>query len=363
MKNNYPPPRAHGWLGLGICLYVGLSLPVASLARTTQEHRTPVKVTQVSSRDIEIWDRAVGQIEAKAAPTIGAEVAGRVIAIKVDAGQEVSKGELLAQLDPEDFRLTRLAAGAEIKRLQALLRAQQRQVKRLQALERKKLANEASLDEAIAQLDSLDAQLAEAHVLAQEADRKIAKTRILSPVSGRVDDRFISVGDYVKVGSPLFHIATLEHLRVRLPYPESLGARLRTGLPVRLISPTAPDHRVNARITQVRPVITTANRAIQVLIDVDNPGDWEPGASVSGAVLLARHPGALMVPEVSVVRRPAGTVVYLIEDGIAHQRLVQPGLHQAGEIEITKGLSVGQLIATDGAGFLSDGAAVEVKGP
>ncbi len=341
---------------------VVLGLTLWSLiASAGDDHYTPIRSTQVLSRDIEIWDASVGQIEARAAPTIAAEVVGRVVDIKVDAGQKVAKGDLLARLDPQDFRLARLASQAEIKRLSALLRAQQRQVRRLQALERKKLTNEASLDEAVAKLDALDAQLAEAHVLMQEADRKIAKTRIRSPVSGRVDERFVAVGDYVKVGAPMFHIATLKHLRVRLPYPESMGAELRVGLPVRLNSPTAPERTISARITQVRPVITRANRAIQVLIDVDNPGDWEPGASVSGEVLLARHEGALMVPEVSVVRRPVGTVVYLIEEGVARQRRVATGLRQNGEIEIIEGLSAGQRIATDGAGFLTDGARVRIR--
>lgn len=349
-----------GWT-LWVAILLMGAVPLATIAADTGTRSIPVNTTRVLSRDIEIWDASVGQIEARAAPTIAAEVGGRVIDIQVDAGQKVAKGGRLARLDPEDFRLARMAAQAEIKRLSALLRAQQRQVRRLQALERKKLANEASLDEAVAKLEALDAQLAEAHVLLQKADRKIGKTRILSPVSGRVDERYIAVGDYLKVGAPMFHIATLKHLRVRLPYPESQGAELRIGLPVRLVSPTAPERTVNAHISQVRPVITRANRAIQVLIDVDNPGDWEPGASVSGEVLLARHEQALMVPEISVVRRPAGTVVYLISDGIAHQQRVRTGLRQAGQIEITAGLTAGQLIAADGAGFLTEGARVKTQ--
>jgi hypothetical protein len=65
-----------------------------------------------------------------------------------------------------------------------------------------------------------------------------------------------------------------------------------------------------------------------------------------------------MVPEQSVVLRPAGKVVYVVADNRAAQRVVQTGLKQDGLQEVVSGLARGELIATDGAGFLSDGAAV-----
>ena len=70
-----------------------------------------------------------------------------------------------------------------------------------------------------------------------------------------------------------------------------------------------------------------------------------------------------MVPEQSVVLRPAGKVVYSIENGIARQRVVETGMRQDGMQQITKGLNAGETVAADGAGFLTDGAAVDVRGP
>jgi hypothetical protein len=65
-----------------------------------------------------------------------------------------------------------------------------------------------------------------------------------------------------------------------------------------------------------------------------------------------------MVPEQSVVLRPAGKVVYVVKERRVEQRIVQTGLRQDGLQEVTRGLAAGEIIATDGAGFLSDGAAV-----
>ena len=323
----------------------------------------PVTLATAAARDVEIWESALGQLEARTAPMIAAEVGGRIIAVAVDVGQAVEAGQLLAEIDAEDFRLARDLARADIERLQSLIRAQDLQVKRFRALVKQSLANQAALDEAEAQSGALRARLAAARVRLRQAERNIARARVTSPVGGRVDARRISVGDYVKVGTPLFHVVDPARLRVRLPFPEALGDRLRVGLPVRLSTPVAPGREVAGEIADIRPEITRANRAINVIIDLDNPGGWVPGASVTGAVRVARRKDAVVVPEASVVRRPAGTVVYVVDAGRAVQRVVRTGLRRDGLVEIQSGLRAGEQVAVDGAGFLADGVAVGAKGP
>ncbi|RMG28968.1 MAG: efflux RND transporter periplasmic adaptor subunit [Gammaproteobacteria bacterium] len=326
-------------------------------------HPVPVTLTTARRRDLEVWEYAVGQLEARTAPTIAAEVGGRITAVHYAVGESVEAGRVLAEIDPEDYRLARDLAAADIRRLEALLRVQRLQVDRLRALVRRGSANQSDLDEAEARLGALRAQRLAARVRLQQAERNLARTRIRSPVTGRVDARFVSVGDYVKAGTPLFHLTALGRLRARLPYPESLGDRLRVGLPVRLETPGAPGRVVTGRITGIRSVIDPANRAIEVLVDFDNPGDWQPGASVTGAVRLALHRGAVVVPEVCVVARPGGSVVYVVRDGRAVARKVRTGLRRAGEVEILSGVQAGESVVADGAGFLTAGAPVEVETP
>ena len=92
-------------------------------------------------------------------------------------------------------------------------------------------------------------------------------------------------------------------------------------------------------------------------VDSDD-GAFRGGGSVNARVILSVRENALMVPEQAVVLRPAGKVVYVVKDRRVAQRVVETGLRQDGLQEITKGLAAGEVIATDGAGFLSDGAAV-----
>jgi len=309
--------------------------------------------------DLEVWESSVGQLEPKVAPLIAAEVAGRLTTVTVDVGDRVEKGQVLAAIDATDFQLASKMADAEVVRLQALIHAQQLKVNRYHELISKKSVNQSMLDDAEAQLAALRAELVSAEARQQQAQRNLSKTSITSPVNGRVDHTQVSKGDYVKVGAPLMRIADSQYLKVRLPYPETLLPELSTGLPVRLHSPSAPDVTLETTVSEVRPTITFGSRSAQVIVNIENPGPWEPGATVTGAVRVAAHEDAIVIPEICVIRRPAGTVVYVISDGKAIQRPVSIGLRRDGQVEILSGLTVGEQVAADGAGFLTDGVAVE----
>lgn len=322
---------------------------------------TPITVTTAITQDLEVWQFSEGQIDTISSPTIAAEVDGRIIAVSADVGQAVVSGQALAKIDPIDFKLAKDLVSADIQRLQSLIVAQQLQVERLKTLLEKKSTNQSSLDEAQAQLGALKAQLTGSRVQLQQAERKIIKSEISSPVNGKVDERMISEGDYVKTGAPLFHLTTLERLRVWLPFPESLASQLSPGQRVELSSPVAPGLIVSAEITNIRPEITRSSRAIHVVIDLDNPGNWEPGASVTGKVRVGLHKDAVLVAQASIIRRPAGLVVYRLADGKVQEVPVSTGIAQGNKIEVLSGVQAGDQLALDGAAYLTDGVVVAVQ--
>lgn len=336
------------------------SEPQKSESRDVAQASVPITVVTAETRDLEVWESSVGELESRSAPTIAAEVDGRITAVSADVGQSVEAGQVLAEIDPEDFRLAANLATADIERFQALIRAQELQVKRYRELVKKNSANQSALDDAVAQFGATRAQLSAARVRLQQAMRNIARASITSPVSGKVDERNISVGDYVKTGTALFHITTLEHLRAWLPFPESLASKLRVGLPVKLTTPVSPGHEVSAVITDIRPEITRSSRAINVIVDMDNPDDWNPGASVTGAVRIDLHPQAVIVPETCIVRRPVGLVVYRVENDSVREVPVSTGIRQGDSIEILSGVQAGDRLALDGAAYLTDGVAVRI---
>jgi RND family efflux transporter MFP subunit len=157
-------------------------------------------------------------------------------------------------------------------------------------------------------------------------------------------------------------IVSSQLLRAHLPFPEHIGAKLKPGLKVRLSTPTS-SQSVDAVIHELKPMITEGSRSVDVIADVTNAPGWQAGASVDGTVVLGTQADSLMVPEQSVVLRPAGEVVYLARGNKAYQAVVKTGVRQNGLVEILQGLNENDAVVVDGAGFLTDQALIKLAVP
>ena len=323
--------------------------------------KTPVTTATAVRQRVDAVETTVGRIEATAAPALAAETSGRVVRLHVDGGSAVRKGQVLAELDGEPQRLAVASARASVERLEALLANQQRTVNRYQEL-RSKAVSESMLEEAIAQQSAREAELNDARARLAEAEYRLDRTRIKSPVDAIVERRLISVGDFVSPGTPVVTIVGREGIRAVLPFPERLSGQLRPGLDVTLEQPARPGEPVTGQVTEVRPMVGTNNRAVEVLVDLPGVSDWPAGGSVTARLVLASRDG-VVVPAASVVRRPAGDVVYVLTDDKVAERKVTVGLRDVERAEILTGVEPGETVILAGAGFLTDGALVAVREP
>jgi len=350
---------------------VGLGTYIVADGRTSKEANAPagkragqaravlIAAAPAEPRTLEIYEDVVGSIENAVDPKIAAEVAGRVTRVLGFTGMKVRRGELLAEIDAQDFEIQSRADTAEIKRLQALLQNQERIVARQQKLVAQGFISQNALDEALAQRTVLREQISAARARAESTGRSLGKTRVLAPIDGEIESQVVAAGDYVKVGDPLFTLVGMSRMRAHLLFPENAANRIRPGLKVRLESPAAPGKAVETRIDEIKPTVSAGNRALDAIVRFDSDdGAFRGGGSVNARVVISVKENALMVPEQSVVLRPAGKVVYVVRERRVEQRIVETGLRQDGMQEVTRGLAAGEIIATDGAGFLSDGAAV-----
>jgi RND family efflux transporter MFP subunit len=219
------------------------------------------------------------------------------------------------------------------------------------------------LDDAEAQLAVYQASMAAAQARPAIVEDRLRKARLISPVNGMVERRHVSVGDFAKIGQPMLTLTDTEALRAELPFPETVGPQIRPGQLLRLESPVAPGLVVEASVDHIRPQVGSMSRALVVIADISNPGPWRPQATVEATALVERRSDAIVVPALSVVQRPAGDVVYLLQDGetpTVRQQLVEVGARQNGWIEIRSGIEAGAQVIADGAYYLSDGARVLV---
>jgi RND family efflux transporter MFP subunit len=335
-----------------VCMSAALTLSACEKKPEEKKSGPPpaiITTTQAAVRDVPVLENSIGEADSATSPKIGAEVGGRIIKVHVEIGDEVKKGQLLAEMDASDY-------ASDARRLEAQAAAQHKLTERYRELARKGFVSPSKVEEIESQNVASREQLT-------RASKNLSRTRVIAPLDGRVENRFVSVGDWIDLGKPMFQLSTSETLRIRLPFPETVAEKIRPGQAVALTTPTAPGKTMSGKIAQLRPMVGTSSRSFDAIVEVRNPGSWQPGASVKGEVVLEIHTGAITVPEQSVVLRPAGTVVYAVENEKALQRKVKTGVRQAGYVEILEGLNAGEQVAVDGAGYLTDQAKVAIKQP
>lgn len=339
-----------------------MGLPLSVLAEEGDAVRaTPVTTVRVETADLREITHVRASIESVNAPTLHGKVAAEVVEILVDEGDPVKRGQVLARLDDEGFRLDKEAAEADIARLEAALANQLLTLERDRKLFKKGLIPDDKLDASRTAVKQTRASIVHAKALLKKAEYALSHTVIKAPLDGIVQARMVSVGDYLNpmspASKPLFQIVDTRRLRARLYFPDTLAPRLRPGLPVTLIQGT---DRVETQISQLLPMIDEASLAKIALADFDNVRDWPPGLHIGADVVLTERRGVPAVPESVLVRRPAGLVVYRLEpDGETVREVrVKVGIRQQDRVEILAGLKAGDQVVLDGAAYLSDGVKV-----
>jgi multidrug efflux pump subunit AcrA (membrane-fusion protein) len=147
---------------------------------------------------------------------------------------------------------------------------------------------------------------------------------------------------------------------IRLPFPLDIVRRLKIGQPVTLTN-FEDGKKTTGVIREIRPALSTMTQTVEVIAEVRNPAGWRPAGSVRGEVMLEIHRNMPVVPEQAVVLRPAGAVIYAVENNVVRAHTVKTGIQREGIVEILEGIEPGWTVAVDGASLLSDGARVSVR--
>ena len=358
----------------------------------------------------------IGQVESSQQATIRAQTSGIVQDIRVQPGDRITPGALLAVLDDTDQKLAlaraqaqlaearsqlaRLEAGTRreiIARRQAELRSAQARekeasdnLKRASESVRKGAITERALVEAKATVDdaagtraSAEAALAEAEagplpeeIAAQranvaaaqaavhQAQLAVERTRIKAQSSAVVQTRLVSQGDYVQINAPIVTLIASDRLEVFLALPEDLSGRILPGMPVELSARALPDWRQSLPITGVIPAADAASRRqlIRIALDPAPPG-LLAGMAVAGKLDIPLNTPAFVISRDALTLRRDQWFVFAVADGKARQTQVQLVADMGETVAIyNDALRPGQDIVVRGGDGLRDGAMVKIVG-
>lgn len=274
-----------------------------------------------------------GLVEAVHQTTVGAQVAGRVLEVRADAGQAVRKGELLMRLDAREAAEAERAADAQYRNASLAYARSQR-------LKEQKFVSQAAVDRARAELDAASAGRA-----AAAAGRSHAA--IVAPISGLIARRHAEPGDMATPGKPLFTIYEPGNLRVTVSVPQSRLAGIRAVRTARVEFPELGKW-IEATAVRLLPTADAATHVAQVRVSLPAVPEAMPGMFARVHFVLGAAE-KLTVPTGAVVRRGEVAAVYVHgADGrpsLRQLRLGEPV--DGGAIEVLAGLAAGDQVVSD----------------
>lgn len=346
------------------------------------------RAVRVATAKLEHITRAVeatGTLAARERIALGMRVAGRLQEVRVDLGDLVRKGDIIAQIDPTDLRIAVQQAAAAVQQARirlglpadgssetvveaqtptvrqanaALLEARLRR-QRAQLLFDQKLIPpsdfeaaqaayqiaESRYQDAIEEIRNRQAQLAQRRADLEMASQQLTYAVLAAPADGAIAERLVSAGQYIAAGAPVATIVTIHPLRLRLPVPERSAARVHVGqrVRVRLDQQTEVHY---GRVTRLSPAIDEESRTLLVEAEVPNQAArLRPGAFVRAEILSDTEAPALLIPS-SALTTFAGIekVLTVGADGKAEEKLVKTGWRDNARIEILEGLNAGESV-------------------
>ena len=282
-------------------------------------------------------------IGARQATTISSRILSRITRVLVRAGDSVSAGQLLLELERSDLESRLSQSKQRAVAVNARLTEARLSLERAQDLQKRGLVAQAVLDEARASHDALQADLASAQRSMEEAEVAISYTEIRSPIDGRVVDRFAEPGDTASPGERLLSLYNPLSLRVEAAVRESLALPLQLGQEVQVEIPSQ-GRVLAAQIEELVPAADPGSRSFLVKARIEYQEDLLPG-------MYAR----LLIPagEELLVIIPAGLVssfgqldvVWVERDGQTERRFIRLGRQMGPDrLEVVSGLEVGEVL-------------------
>lgn len=323
----------------------------------------PVQVAIVKRDTLSVEIDAVGTLQAVLSAQVASQIDGSVSRIEFEEGKRVPQGKALVQLDQRKLRAALQAARAAAEQARTQAANLQRQMERNKSLLAQGAISKQAFDDLQSSYRSASAQVDQAEANAALARAQLADATIRAPFTGRVGERTIDVGDYVRKGDPLFTVTDDDTLQVRFTVPEKYADRLQVGSAMQVKVPSMPNRWFDGDVYFVSPTIDPTNRTVTLKAEIPNShGELRAGSAADVRLVLQRRSGALVVPEAAIMPRDTLSLVFRIHGGKAVLSPVRVGVRGAGVAEILSGVSAGDTVVTAGQQRLEDGAPVRVTG-
>jgi membrane fusion protein (multidrug efflux system) len=312
-----------------------------------QVESVTVQASTVKESTLPQEAHAIGTLTARSVE-ITPEIAGHVQKILFKDGSFVKEGTPLIQLDNAVYKAKYTSARAK-------LIYSDNNYKRMVLLGKRGAIAKQAIDQA-------EADLKERQADADESEVMLNKMALTAPFDGVVGKSKVSPGDYVTIGQSVVTLTDIKHLRIEYNVPDTLKPLLKIGQEVKITTTAYPSKIFSGTVSFISPTINVDTRSLSLYADVSNENNLlAPGMFVDVIQSLDSEERVVMVPARSLVPILDGEQVYKIVEGKAYAVTVSIGKRSLDSVQITQGLSPGDVVITDGQLKVKNGLPVRIK--
>ena len=325
---------------LGVIGLVGVGVAHHYMDRSSEAKSAEppvVAVAQVTRKDLARQVSFTAELEPFQEIDVHAKVSGYIRDIKVDIGDQVKTGDILATLDVAEQQ-------ADLKKAEATFRQTTLDYDRIQSIMRRKpgLLAQDEVDKAKAAYEVAKAERDRAQVFADYST-------IVAPFNGIITKRFADKGALIQAGTasntkPIVHLAENTKLRLVFPVPESLVPLVHTRTKVN-VTVQATGQIIESEVARIAGRINDTTRTMGVEVDLDNSDlRLTPGMYASATMALDQQAGVLSVPVQTIAGGDKPTLWVINAQHKIEERSVTVGMQTPTDVEITKGVQEGELV-------------------
>ncbi|MCH7340168.1 efflux RND transporter periplasmic adaptor subunit [Acinetobacter higginsii] len=327
---------------------------------TAQKAALTVTIVQPQQQNWQQTFTANGNIAAWQEVVIGSELSGqRLTRVNVNVGDEVRRGQVLAEINSETIRADLAAAKASYAEAQAVLADAITNNKRIQQLKntgaisaQESTQYQTSQATAQARLDAAKAQI-------ESNQLRLAQTQVVSPDNGVISARTATVGSLAQTGQELFRLIRDHRLEWRAEVTTSDLYKLKQGMTAHIVSPDPAQPAVTGKVRMIAPVIDPQTRYGLVYVDIPTTQAVRMGMFVKGEFDLGQKL-ALTVPQTALLLRDGFSYVFIVNDkNRVTQQKVTVGRRLGDRVELLN-LPANVKVISSGTGFLADGDLVSI---
>ncbi|QFU22307.1 efflux RND transporter periplasmic adaptor subunit [Shewanella eurypsychrophilus] len=312
-----------------------------------EKYAVPVETTTVIQGDVSSFYSTTATLEAPQEANVVTRIAGLIEEIRVEEGDRVTKGQLLAIIDAKRQRY-------DLARSQAEVEIIEQELNRL-----KKMGNKEFISaDSMAKLEyNLQAAIAKRDLAGLHVEESI----IRSPIDGVIATRFVKTGNMAKEFEELFYVVNQDELYGIVHLPEQQLQSLRLGQDAQIFANKHSEETVHAKVLRISPIVDAQSGTFKVTLSVPNQNaKLKSGMFTRVELRYDTHNNVITVPYNAVVNQDNEFALYVIDGNNVNRRQVSLGYREADTVEIIAGIEPGEQIVIRGQQNLKDQSLVEV---